>query len=43
MKDSERLNISQEVAEYDERVALGIVHERGYAIKMEQYRLSLVG
>lgn len=29
------------VAEYDYRVSLGISHDRGYAIKMEQYRLVL--
>lgn len=31
-------DIAWQVARYDERRALGITHDRDYAIKMEQYR-----
>jgi hypothetical protein len=33
--------IRRQVEQYDAECARGITHDRGYAIKMEQYRLSL--
>lgn len=41
MTEDERIDIIGQVALFDAERARGIVHERGYVIKMEQYRLCL--